>query len=160
MFRVKDSEEIRGASVGVIEDVIRLIHPQASEQRVQINLLRSEKELPLVSLDAEKFEQVILNLIINALDAMSDGGVLTITAAVDHGEFRISIGDSGSGISPEARKNLFQPYFSTKTKGSGLGLALSEKLINQHGGRIDYRTGSGGTTFDVTVPVEQGNKAV
>jgi two-component system sensor histidine kinase HydH len=139
----------------VIEDVIRLIQPQASEQRVQISLLHSQQELPLVPLDAEKIEQVILNLMINALDPMPDGGTLKISAAVVQGEFHISIGDSGSGISPEARKHIFQPYFSTKTKGSGLGLALSEKLINQHGGRIDYRTGPEGTTFEIAVPVEQ-----
>jgi PAS domain S-box-containing protein len=144
-------------ALGVVETAIRLIRPQAAEQGVQITLLHPEKELPLVRLDAEKFEQAVLNLVINALEAMPKGGVLTISAAVADGEFRVSVQDSGSGIPPEVRKNLFQPYFSTKTTGSGMGLALSEKLINQHGGHIEYRTGPEGTTFDIAVPLEQRN---
>jgi len=143
----------------VLEEAIRLIRPQATGQRVQITLLHPDMELPLVSLDAEKITQVVLNLLINALEAMPHGGTLAIAASVVSGELRILIKDSGPGIAPEARKNLFQPYFSTKTKGSGLGLALSEKLINQHGGHIDYQTGPEGTTFEITVPIEQRNEA-
>jgi len=146
-------------ALAVLEEAIRLIHPQATEQGVQITLLHPEIELPLVSLDAEKFTQVILNLLINALEAMPKGGALAIAASVVGSELRISIKDSGPGIAIEARKNLFQPYFSTKTKGSGLGLALSEKLVNQHGGHIDYQTGPEGTTFEIAVPVEQRNEA-
>jgi PAS domain S-box-containing protein len=144
-------------ALAVVENAIRLIRPQAAEQRIQITLLHPEKELPLVPLDPEKLEQAILNLVINALEAMPEGGNLTISAAVLDGELHVSVKDSGPGISPEVQKNLFRPYFSTKSKGSGMGLALSEKLISQHGGRIDYRTSSAGTTFDITVPLEQGN---
>jgi two-component system sensor histidine kinase HydH len=110
-----------------------------------------------VPLDADKFEQAVLNLIINALEAMPAGGTLTVSAAVVEDELRVSVRDSGPGIPPEVRANLFRPYFSTKTRGSGMGLALSEKLIDQHGGRIDYRTSPDGTVFDITVPLEQGN---
>ena len=145
-------------ALGILENAVRLIRPQAAEQRVQITLLHPEKELPRVPLDAEKFEQVILNLIINALEAMPEGGTLTVGASVVDGEFRVSVKDSGPGIPSEVQKNLFLPYFSTKTKGSGMGLALSEKLISQHGGHIDYRTGPGGTTFDITVPLELGDR--
>jgi signal transduction histidine kinase len=144
-------------ALAVVENAIRLIRPQAAEQRVQITLLHPEKELPLVPLDPEKFEQAILNLVINALEAMPDGGNLTISAAVLDGELHVSVKDSGPGIPPEVQKNLFRPYFSTKSKGSGMGLALSEKVLSQHGGHIDYRTGSEGTTFDITVPLERSN---
>jgi signal transduction histidine kinase len=143
----------------VVEHALRLIRPQATEQRVTIALLHPEKELPTVPLDAEKFEQVLLNLVINALEAMPAGGHLTVAATVVDGELRVSVQDSGPGIPPEIRPNLFQPYFSTKDRGSGMGLALSEKLISQHGGRIDYRTGSDGTTFDIAIPLEQRNGA-
>jgi two-component system sensor histidine kinase HydH len=142
-------------ALGVVENAIRLIRPQAAEQRVQITLLHPEQELPRVPLDADKFEQAVLNLVINALEAMPEGGTLTISATAVDGEFRVSVQDSGSGIPPEVQKNLFRPYFSTKTQGSGMGLALSEKLIGQHGGRISYRTGPEGSTFDITVPLEQ-----
>jgi signal transduction histidine kinase len=136
----------------VVEKVLRLIRPQAAEQHVQITLLHPEKDLPAVPLDAEKFEQAVLNLIINALEAMPRGGHLTVSAAVTGGEFRVSVRDTGPGIPPEVQCNVFQPYFSTKSKGSGMGLALSEKLIGQHGGHINYRTGPEGTTFDISIP--------
>jgi PAS domain S-box-containing protein len=143
--------------LSVVEKAIRLIRPQAAAQRVQITLLHSEREFPPVALDAEKFEQAVLNLVINALEAMPKGGTLTISATVVDGEFRVSVKDSGPGIPPEVRRHLFQPYFSTKTKGSGMGLALSEKLINQHGGQIDYHTGPDGTTFDIAIPLQARN---
>jgi signal transduction histidine kinase len=139
----------------VVEKTLRLIRPQAAEQHVQITLLHPEKELPPVPLDAEKFEQAVLNLVINALEAMPEGGHLRVRATVIDGEFRVSVQDSGPGIPPEIRRSVFQPYFSTKSKGSGMGLALSEKLISQHGGHIGYRTGTEGTTFDITIPLEQ-----
>jgi two-component system sensor histidine kinase HydH len=141
----------------VVEDVLRLIRPQAAEQHVQITLLHPETELPPVPLDAEKFEQAVLNLVINALEAMPGGGCLRVSAAVVDGEFQVTVQDTGPGIPPEVQHNVFQPYFSTKSKGSGMGLALSEKLIGQHGGRIDYRTGPEGTAFDIRIPVEQRN---
>jgi len=144
-------------ALGVIENAIRLIRPQATEQRVQIAFLHPEKELPPVALDAGKFEQAVLNLIINALEAMPAGGNLTVSATVADGEFLMSVKDSGPGIPAEVQRNIFQPYFSTKEKGSGLGLALTEKLISQHGGHIAYRTGPGGTSFDITIPLEQRN---
>jgi two-component system sensor histidine kinase HydH len=144
-------------ALGVVENAIRLIRPQAAEQRVTITLLDPDEELPTVPLDAEKFEQAVLNLLINALEAMPEGGRLTVGTAVMDGELRLSVQDSGPGIPPEIRPNLFQPYFSTKEKGSGMGLALSEKLVSQHGGHIGYRTGPEGTTFEVTIPLERRN---
>jgi len=86
---------------------------------------------------------------------MPEGGRLTVGASVADGELRVTVQDSGPGIPPEIRPNLFQPYFSTKDRGSGMGLALSEKLISQHGGRIGYRTGPEGTTFDIAIPLER-----
>jgi two-component system, NtrC family, sensor histidine kinase HydH len=139
----------------VVENAIRLIRPQAAEQRVQITLLHPEKQLPPVPLDADKFEQAVLNIVINALEAMPEGGHLTIGATVEDGELRVSVQDSGPGIPPEIRPNLFQPYYSTKDRGSGMGLALSEKLISQHGGRIGYRTGPEGTTFEIAIPLRE-----
>lgn len=147
-------------AMNVVEKTVRLIRPQAAKQRVQIALLRPENDLPNVLLDAEKFEQAVLNLVINALEAMPEGGTLTISASEVDGELRVSVKDSGSGISPEVQKSLFQPYFSTKTNGSGMGLALTEKLISQHGGHINYCTGPEGTTFAINVPLDQRNGVV
>lgn len=141
----------------LIESSVRLIRPQAAEQRVVVTLQHSGGGLPAVPLDAEKFGQAVLNLLINALEAMPEGGRLTVVAEVADDELRMSVQDSGPGIPLEIRPNLFQPYFSTKDRGSGMGLALSEKLINQHGGRICFRSGPAGTTFEVAIPVDREN---
>jgi signal transduction histidine kinase len=66
----------------------------------------------------------------------------------------VEVSDTGAGIPPEVRKDLFQPYFSTKSQGTGMGLALTEKLIGQHGGQVDYESTAQGTTFRITVPLE------
>jgi PAS domain S-box-containing protein len=145
--------------LGVVEHALRLVRPQAAEQRAQVLLLHPEEELPRVPLDADKFEQALLNLLINALEAMPRGGALTVSVAADGGGLRVAVQDSGPGMPPEVQANLFRPYFSTKDRGSGLGLALSEKLIGQHGGRIDCRTGPEGTTFTIHIPVEPGSGA-
>jgi PAS domain S-box-containing protein len=139
----------------VVEKALRLIRPQAAEQGVAVSLLHPVQDLPPVLLDADKFEQVVLNLLLNALEAMPDGGALTVSVAVEEGDFRVAVKDSGAGIPEEAQRHLFQPYFSTKGKGTGMGLALSEKLVSQHGGSIGYATGQSGTTFRIAVPLRQ-----
>jgi PAS domain S-box-containing protein len=141
-------------ALAVVEKAIRLIRPQAREQGVAITLLHPERELPPVPLDAEKFEQVVLNLLINALDAVGRAGELTLSVRVAEEELCVDVTDSGPGIPPEVQRHLFQPYFSTKSHGTGMGLALCEKLVSQHGGTIDYVTGPGGTTFRVRVPLD------
>lgn len=139
---------------GLLGEAVRLIRPQASQQKVDIQLLQPDQALPHVPLDAEKFEQAILNLMINALEAMPDGGCLSLRTSIQDGEFRVDISDTGPGIPVEIQRNLFEPYFSTKSTGTGMGLALSEKLISQHGGHIDYHTGPEGTTFGICVPLD------
>lgn len=141
--------------VGLLENTMRLVRPQATQQDVQISLHQSGVKLPPVPLDPAKFEQALLNLVINALEAMPSGGHLTLETRVQDGSLHIDVADTGLGIPPEVQRNLFEPYFSTKDHGTGMGLALSEKLIGQHGGRIDYCTGSRGTTFRISVPLDR-----
>jgi two-component system, NtrC family, sensor histidine kinase HydH len=138
----------------VLEEVSRLIGPQAAQQHVEITMSGAEAVLPRVMLDVEKIKQAILNLVINALEAMPEGGRLVMGASPHAGELLVEISDTGPGIPPEIQPSLFKPYFSTKTQGSGMGLALTEKLIGQHGGRIDLRTSPRGTTFCIAIPLE------
>jgi two-component system, NtrC family, sensor histidine kinase HydH len=140
-------------AVLLLEDVARLITPQAAQQHVEV-AVRCLSSLRRVPLDIEKIKQAVLNLVINALEAMPDGGTLVLSASARDGELFIEVADTGSGIPPEIQPSLFKPYFSTKAQGTGMGLALTEKLIGQHGGRIEFRTGSGGTTFSIAVPLE------
>jgi PAS domain S-box-containing protein len=141
-------------AVDILEETVRLIGPQAAQQGVAVTLRRPDAGLPRVPLDYDKVKQAVLNLVLNALEAMPEGGELALTASAVDGELRIEVSDTGPGIAPEVRRDLFKPYVSTKARGSGMGLALAEKVIGQHGGRVDYRTGPFGTTFSFAVPLE------
>ena len=126
------------------------------------------EHLPAVMMDRTELEQVLMNLIINAADAMHGGGALTVTTksqpvsaaeAALHGvatgvDVRILIADTGDGIAPEVRERVFEPYFTTKTdKGTGMGLATVYGIVDQAGGWIDLDTAVGvGTTFQIMLP--------
>jgi signal transduction histidine kinase len=138
----------------IVAEVVRLIGPQADQQHVEITVRRAERALPRVPLDVEKFKQAVLNLVINALDVMPDGGGLVLGTSAGDGELLVEVSDTGPGIPKEIRGEVFKPYFTTKSQGTGMGLALTEKLIGQHGGRIEFRTGPLGTTFCISVPLE------
>ncbi len=141
----------------ILEDVERLIRPQATRQGVRLELNRAERPLPKVTLDPEKIQQAILNLVLNALEAMPDGGDLTLDATAVEGKVRLFVSDSGPGIPPEVQDHIFHPYFSTKERGTGIGLALAEKLVHQHQGQLNYRTGPHGTSFAITLPINHKN---
>ncbi len=144
---------LRPADVeGVLEEVARLIAPQAAGQRIDVAVHRPGSSLPPVPLDVEKIKQALLNLVINAIEAMPEGGALTLAAAAGDGEVVVEVSDTGPGIPPEVQPSLFKPYFSTKARGTGMGLALTEKLVGQHGGRIEFRTSPAGTTFSLAHP--------
>jgi signal transduction histidine kinase len=139
----------------VLEEVVRLIAPQATQQGVRLELLGAAGALPPVALDLEKIEQAVLNLVLNALEAMPAGGDLSLRASVGDGQLRVVVRDSGPGIPPEIQDHIFRPYFSTKDCGTGIGLTLAEKLIRQHRGRLDFRTGPEGTSFTITLPIHE-----
>jgi PAS domain S-box-containing protein len=128
-----------------------------------------DPELPPVNLDAGQFAQVIHNLILNAIQAMPEGGPIQIKARLakideikkanlgDHDYLRISIIDAGSGIPEDAYEKIFTPYFTTKSKGTGLGLATSYSIIKNHGGTNTFKSKlSRGTTFYLFLPIEKG----
>lgn len=141
-------------ALAVLDEAVRLIGPQAANQGVKIIVSTPQTALPRLSLDSQKFQQAVLNLLINGLEAMPDGGTLTLRAFAEDGHLIVEVADTGAGIPPELATNLFKPYFSTKTQGTGMGLALTEKLIGQHGGQVSFESGSRGTTFRITLPWE------
>jgi PAS domain S-box-containing protein len=146
---------LRPTDVGeILAETVRLIGPQAAQQRVDVRLCVPEGPLPCVPLDHDKFKQAILNLVINALEAMPGGGKLSLSVSVGDGELVVGISDTGPGIAPEIQQDLFKPYFSTKARGTGMGLALAEKVISQHEARITFQTGALGTTFSIAIPRE------
>jgi two-component system NtrC family sensor kinase len=110
-------------------------------------------DMPVVLGVRDQLVQVFLNLILNAIDATAAGGSIILQAVGDGPWLDIRIQDSGTGIAPEDAGRLFQPYFTTKKQGTGLGLFVTRKLVGDHGGTIDFETTPGaGTTFHVRLP--------
>jgi signal transduction histidine kinase len=107
-------------------------------------------DLPEVMADESQLRQALLNLVRNAKEAMSGGGNIHLALAVVDGQVRMVLADSGPGIAPENLANVFEPFFSTKAKGTGLGLALVQQIVNEHGGRIEVDCPpEGGTRFSI-----------
>jgi two-component system nitrogen regulation sensor histidine kinase GlnL len=104
--------------------------------------------------DVSKLEQVLLNVILNGMDAMPEGGALTIRLAEAGGMAHIHIADTGPGIPQNIRSQVFDPYFTTKGESSGMGLAICDKIMRQHGGQIDFDTSPEGTVFRLSIPME------
>jgi len=120
-------------------------------------VLNLQEDLPPVYVDPKQMQQVFLNLILNAIQAMKEGGVLTIDTAVvelDSGRrVRVSIGDTGPGIPEQILGKIFTPFFTTKAQGTGLGLAICQKLVEQQGGIIGVKSEDGkGTIFHIDLP--------
>jgi two-component system NtrC family sensor kinase len=142
---------------GVLEELIHLSEPWLLARRVKLFSSLSS-DLPLVSGDPTQLQTLFLNLITNALDAMHDGGSLKIeTREIWDGKWlKISITDTGIGITEESRKRIFEPFFTTKKmgEGTGLGLAICEKIVKEHSGRLEMESEVGkGSTFSVLIPV-------
>jgi len=120
---------------------------------VGIEVRTSLEELPWVKADPDQLRQVLLNIVINAIQAMPDGGTLLISTRADGDVVRCAIADTGAGIEPEHVRQLFDPFFTTKPDGTGLGLAIARRLVSAVGGRIDLQTRPGaGSTFTLVLP--------
>ena len=112
------------------------------------------ESLPLVLVDIRQAAQVLGNLVVNAYQAMPSGGDLTLSAVQNADEIAIMVQDTGEGISPENMQKLFEPLFTTKIKGIGLGLSVSKKMVEANGGRIEVQSQLGiGSTFTIVLPV-------
>ena len=111
---------------------------------------------PVISFDPKQMHQVLINLFKNALEAMPQGGEITIASRVKGAHAGISLSDTGEGMPPEVAANIFQPYFTTKEKGTGLGLAICQNIIQEHGGCILVDSAPGqGTTFTMKILLEE-----
>lgn len=110
-------------------------------------------DLPRLKGDPAQLKQVFLNICQNALKAMPEGGAMGIIAACKSGTIQVFISDTGQGIPPEVRGRIFQPFFTTRTHGTGLGLSLAQHIVEDHGGRISFESEVGhGTTFLIELP--------
>jgi two-component system nitrogen regulation sensor histidine kinase GlnL len=135
----------------LVRQTVDLIRPQAEGQGVRLTLKLPKEELPSLAADEARLEQVLLNLVMNALEEMESGGELTLSLRRNDDRLQIDVADTGRGIPERIQSRVFDPYFTTKTTGSGMGLAFCDKIIRQHGGQIDFETSSAGTTFRVVL---------
>jgi len=144
----------------LLEDVAQLAHPEAEQHGVQIALDFDDVSPLPVKVDNDFMKQAILNVVINGIQAMPDGGTLTIRAREVQGLVTTEIIDTGSGISPEVQDKIFELYFTTKQDGSGIGLAQTYQVLQWHYGGVDFETTPGqGTTFRLRLPVAQSSPA-
>lgn len=142
----------------LLQKVTRLLKPHLQAKGISLELEIEDCRDQLITVDTVKIEQVLINLMLNALDAMPDAGTLTIRCSADERRAQISVADTGSGIPESIQGQLFDPYFTTKDHGTGLGLAICEKIIRQHEGTISFETSPAGTTFHVALPLEAPSK--
>jgi two-component system sensor histidine kinase HydH len=140
----------------LIEEVAELIEPEARQMGVRVER-RVPADLPPLVADHDRLTQVLLNLARNALEAMPDGGTLRLDAGRAPHALTIAVVDSGPGIPPEVRERIFEPYYTTKAKGLGLGLPIARQIVEAHGGTIAAAPATGsGTRFVLTLPLGQG----
>lgn len=137
----------------LIEEVRDLVQTQSTQQNVHINIEQNGDGRATLQADAEQLKTCFSNVVINAVQAMPEGGALNITVRPDAAHVAVDFADTGGGIAPEALAQIFEPYYSTKETGIGLGLPLTKKIIEEHGGQISVVSEVGkGTIFTVTMP--------
>jgi two-component system sensor histidine kinase HydH len=139
----------------LIADIVKLVESQARARGVTV-AVDIRAGMPEVRLDADRLNQVLLNLFLNGIEAMDRGGVLTVRVdeAADARRLEIRVSDTGCGIRPEDLAHIFEPYFTTKPSGTGLGLAIAHNILEAMGAEIAVQSVLGaGTTFTLKVPV-------
>lgn len=136
----------------LINRQVELLTPQISQRKIEM-ALTLPSDSSMVFADRVRLEQVLLNLLLNAIEAMPEGGNLSISAAVIDAMAKVEVMDTGNGIPDDLRDKIFDPYFTTKSDGTGLGLALCDKIMRQHQGNLDFTSTNNGTTFHITLPI-------
>lgn len=145
---------------GLITDMLEFIKYELEQHKVVLKKELSE-QLPKIEMDSKYMKQVLLNIIKNAIGAMPDGGELLVKTFQEGNKVHIQIRDTGVGISQENMTKIFEPYFTTKDFGSGLGLTVVYKVIKEHQGEISLDSKEGeGTMFDIALPIPAGEHAL
>jgi signal transduction histidine kinase len=135
----------------LVGEVCGSLEPQLEAQRIDVDI-----DVPpntLLTADREMIRRAVLNLVLNAIDAMPDGGTLVITSYENARGFELEVADSGPGLSDEIKRRAFEPFFSTKQNGTGLGLAIVYHVAESHGGTVTAANcPEGGAAFTIKIP--------
>lgn len=138
----------------LLEELVDFFLPQAQQQRAKVRLRRADQPL-VAAVDPRLIKQAVLNLMLNALQAMPEGGDLILSASKEDGAALIDIIDTGKGIPPEAIDKIFQAYYTSKKGGTGLGLAMTQRIIKEHGGELSVTSEMGkGSDFRLRLPLK------
>jgi nitrogen fixation/metabolism regulation signal transduction histidine kinase len=133
----------------LVTDALKLLDGQLAQARVHC-VTALDPAVHKVPVDPEQITRVLRNLVLNAIDAMTSGGTLTVRTVALGAGVRLEISDTGQGLTPEECARLFTPYYTTKTHGTGLGLAIVQSVVSDHGGRISVESERGrGSTFRI-----------
>ena len=140
----------------ILHDIRQMVAEEIQNQAISY-AQHIHPDLPSLHLDAAQFKQVLLNLFQNALQAMAEGGTLTVSAQPLQEAVEIRVQDTGEGIAPEHLEEIFSPFFTSKTYGTGLGLPISKKIIEDHQGHLLFESEPGkSTTVSIHLPLEGG----
>src|SRR4051812_44553198 len=139
----------------LVEEVVLLASPEA--ERHNVSIVHHLAPAPLrVNIDADLIKQAALNIALNGVQAMEQGGTLTVTTSADGGEAVVTIADEGPGIPPEVRDKIFNLYFTTKKTGTGIGLSMAYRVLQLHNGSIAIDTrAQHGATFRLRLPLTE-----
>jgi two-component system sensor histidine kinase TtrS len=142
---------------GLIANIVRLVETEARQRGIEIRV-RIAAEVPVIPVEAVQVEQVLFNLVRNGFDALDarsgDGAEVEIEAAVDGENVEVSVRDTGPGLGPGDPERIFEPFYSSKSGGMGLGLSISRSIVEAHGGHLRLgETGGNGTTFRFSLPI-------
>lgn len=139
----------------VVEDSLNIFQTKLKKANISLEFLR-EENLPKVWIDIHQIQQALINLMLNAIQAMEKGGKLTLRTFVEGERVGVEVRDTGVGISPSHLKRIFDPFFTTKSEGTGLGLSITHKIIEAHGGTIEVQSQEGkGSIFKIYLPVRR-----
>lgn len=152
--RLKELDRRKVRLAEVVDELLDFFDPTAKQSKVTVkNYVPTD--LPIVTLDVEQFKQALLNLLLNAEQAMPEGGEITLIGAAESKSVRLEVIDTGGGLAPEVVAKIFKPFFTTKPGGNGLGLPITRKIIEAHGGRLEAESELGhGTKFTMWLPAQ------
>ncbi|MBI4824688.1 MAG: HAMP domain-containing protein [Nitrospirae bacterium] len=136
----------------LVDSVLELVSAKAQKENIDIK--RHYGTLPELYVDPEFIKTCLYNMLLNAFQAMPKGGTLTITANLSDSKFSLTVSDTGVGLNEDKSVRVFEPFFTTKDKGLGLGLSLTKRIIEEHGGNVDFESQeSKGSSITITLPV-------
>jgi signal transduction histidine kinase len=150
------SPQLKLASLNdIVEKTLELLRPELDNRGLNVKT-RLAARLPAAPLDPAQLQQVLVNLVKNAMHAMTKGGTLTLQTGEGADDLWVSVTDTGGGIPQEQISRIFEPFFTTKKKGTGLGLMIVQRIVRAHAGRIELESHVGrGTTFRIWLPLHE-----